>query len=134
MAKLIEKWEDIDSSGNKAASTEFNVGDFVKFNGSGYIVPAADGDAICGVCLEPITSSDDDYASTRTIARQKVQNQYLFQIPVSVGTATASMEGSKFDIDAANPGSLDVSGSGTQITITKVISATLVEGYVSLVA
>lgn len=133
MAKLIQKWEDIDNE-KKAASTQFNVGDFISYNGSGQVVPATAGDAIVGEILEKISSTDDDYASTRQISFQKVTNQYKFEIPVTIGTATAAMVGSTFDIDTAKPGSLDVSAPGTQITISKFISDILVEGYVVLLA
>lgn len=126
--KLIQKWEDIDSVALKAASTAYAPGDALKYS-AGKVIPATAGDAVCGVCCEEVLSSDSDYATVRNIARQLVHSQYRFQATVTIGTALASMEGSTFDIDTANPGSIDVSGSGTQFTIDKVLSTTLVEGY-----
>lgn len=125
---LNEKWEE-DKYTNKAASTEIQNGSFLSYDGTGGVVPATSG-AIMGVSQEDVKSSDVDYTSTRKIAYQTVYNNY-FMIPVTAGTATAAMIGSKFDLDT--PSSLDVSGSGTQIEITNFVNSKLVEGKVALI-
>lgn len=113
---------------NKLASTAYAAGDFVIFNGLGQVVPATGGVSAVGVINETITSSDNDYAVTRpTNVTEKIAN-VEFIIPVSVGVATAAMVGSSFDIDPANPGSIDVSGAGTDVLVTEFLSATQVAG------
>lgn len=120
---LVEKWEE-DKYTNKAASTAMANGEFLTYDGSGGVIPATPGDPILGVCQEDVQSSDVDYTSTRKIAYQTSLNNY-FNITVTTGTATAAMVGSPFDLDT--PSTLDVSAPGTQVEITKFISATEVE-------
>lgn len=132
-AFLVQKWEDIDTL-PIAASTVVAVGDFLTFDGAGGVEPATAGDPIVGVSLLAITAADPDYADAKQLFYQKggTFNQYKFVVPVGTGTATASMIGSPFDLTDA--GSVDVSGSGTQVTITNVISEDLVEVTVGVPA
>lgn len=120
---LIEKIEE-DKYTPKAASTLMANGEFLTYDGSGGVIPATPADPILGICQEDVTAADVDYASTRMIAYQTAYNNY-FRIKVTIGTATAAMVGSPFDLDTAS--TLDVSGAGTQVEITKFISATEVE-------
>lgn len=120
---LVQKWEENQYT-NKAASTALANGEFLTYNGTGGVIPATPGDPILGVCQEDVLSSDADYTSTRLIAYQTAQNNY-FNITVTTGSAAATMVGSPFDLDTAS--TLDVSAPGTQVEITKFISATEVE-------
>lgn len=127
---LVEKWEE-DKYTPKAASTAMQNGGFLSYDGAGGVIPSTPGVAIMGIGQEDVMASDVDYASTRSIAYQTVGPNTYFQIVVSIGTATAAMIGLPFDL--ATPETLDVSAPGTQIEITKFISATLVEGKVILI-
>lgn len=137
MADLIKKWEYIDTV-PKAPSTVFQKGWFISYDGLGGVIPAESaslyGDAtpILGAILENIESSDDDFASARQVFYQ-VGLVYEFVVPVTIGTADATMVGSRFDVDGNNPGSIDVSAPGTQLEITAVLSETLVLAKISLV-
>lgn len=127
---LVEKWEE-DKYTPKAPSIVMANGQFLTYNGTGGVIPATPTDPILGVCQEDVTAADPDFASTRMIAYQTAQNNY-FNIDVTAGTATAAMVGLPFDLDTAS--SLDVSAPGTQVEITKFISATEVEVKVILLA
>lgn len=126
-ASLIQKWEDI-SYAPKAASTEFNVGYFISYDGLGGVIPAQSaslyGQAtkILGVILTPIASSDDDYAD-ETMVPFQVALGNTFVCSVSGGSATASDIGSTFDVDGTNPANIDISAPGTQLQIVRVLSA-----------
>lgn len=130
MAQLSQKWERI-MQAPKAASTVFNAGWFISYDGAGHVIPAESADLyttatkIRGVILEDILASDDDFTSTRKVSYQDALG-FVFTVPVGIGTATASMIGSTFDVDGTNPGAIDVSQAGTQLTVVEVLSATLV--------
>jgi hypothetical protein len=114
----------------KLASTDYAVGDFLEFNGLGQVVPATGGTPLVGVCLEEINASSPDYAVTRDMTvLEPLPNDELV-IPVSIGTATLAMVGSTFDVDPLVPGSIDVSGAGTDVLVTKFINATTVIGKI----
>lgn len=116
---------------NKLASTVYNPGDFVIFNGLGQVIPATGGVTVLGIMNEAINASQSDFAVTRqTSIVEKMPNAEFF-IPVSAGVATAAMVGSSFDVDPANPDSIDVSGAGTDILVTEFISATQVVGKIN---
>jgi hypothetical protein len=127
---LTEKWEE-DKYTDKTASTPMANGAFLTL-ASGYCLTATPGAALLGVCQEDVLASDVDYASTRKIAYQTSYNNY-FIMDVTAGTATQAMVGSPFNVDTGGA-SLDVSAPGTQLEITKFISATKVEAKVILFA
>lgn len=117
----------------KAASTAYNVGDWLKANGSGALVPLTPTVPVKGLCLETISSASPDYTSTRQIAYDGIADTTdRWLMPVTTGSAAASDIGSTFDVDAGNSYGLDVSGAGTQFEITQVITSTLVEVKVAL--
>ncbi len=121
---LKEKWEDSDSR-PIPASTAFGVGNALSYNGSGSVIPATPGLAIAGVCLINVQSTDPDYAATtKQIAMQRSGslNQYHFSVPVTVGTAAATMVGKRFNVDPANAGGLDVSTYSTLTYNTLAVS------------
>lgn len=199
---LNQKWE-TDQYTPKAASTVFQNGGFITYDGLGGVIPSVAGAIICGLGQEDVLASDVDFLSTRSIAFQEVGPNVYFTIPVEAGTtltygtlvgtfvvgevvtggtsgatgvivtdngatimvlagitgtfaaletitggtsgataaivssvlipgADATMVGSVFDL--LTPEVLDVSGAGTQIEVTKFISANLVEGKVVLFA
>jgi hypothetical protein len=53
----------------KVASTVFNVGDLVTFNGSGFITPAVAGTTtgFIGICKKAVAATDADYAANTPI-------------------------------------------------------------------
>lgn len=114
----------------KLASTVYNVGDALIYNGLGQVVPATGGVPVVGVVMEQIAATDSDYAVTRDMSiLESVPNDELV-INVATGAALATMVGSTFDIDAADPSSIDVSVSGTDILITRFINASTVFGKI----
>ena len=134
MAQRRKNIENIETA-PKLASTVFNVGDWVEWAGAGEIQPLAPTSPVAGLCLEPIAATDADYASIRQIHIDlAIESNDRFSMVVTTGSATASMIGLPFDVDAADSAGLDVSAPGTQFTITQVLSATLVEVKVSLFA
>ncbi len=121
---LKEKWEDSDSR-PIPASTVFGVGNALIYNGSGSVIPATPGLPIAGVSLINVQSTDPDYASAiKQIALQRSGsiNQYHFTVPVTVGTAAATMVGKRFNVDPANAGGLDVSAYSTLTYNTLAVS------------
>lgn len=120
----------------KAASTVLAAGIWLGYNGSGQVVPlgVGAGNPIVGLNLSPIAATDPDYASTKLITYDGIaQSTDRFEMPVTNGTAIASMIGSPFNVYTDSYG-LDVSGAGVQFRVTKVISTTLVEVEAILVA
>lgn len=129
MAKLRARWEQIEYA-PKAASTLFEAGYFISYDGSGGVIPAQSASLygtatkILGVILEDITAADPDFTSTRQVGFQKALS-FQFYAGV-VGTATASMVGDTFDVDGTDPSLVDVSAPGTQLKVVAVLSPTLV--------
>jgi len=136
MALLIQKGHDIDYR-PRAASTSFQAGYFISYDGSGGVIPAESdslyGSAtpILGVILTDVSSSDTDFAQTTKVPFQ-YSATFKFLVPVSAGTAVASMIGSTYDVDGTNPGQIDLSISGTQLRVVNVLSSSLVEVEVAL--
>jgi len=145
MANLIQKWENTDYRPKKA-STVFDKGWFISYDGAGGVMPAQSADLygsatpILGVILEDVFASDVDFAGTvidgvtynRPVPFQYAHG-YKFQVPVAQGVAAITMIGSTFDVDGTNPGAIDLSISGTQLTVTAVLADDLVEVEVALV-
>ncbi len=136
MALLIQKGFDIDYR-PKAASTSFQSGYFISYDGSGGVIPAESaslyGSAtpILGIILTDVSSSDTDFALTTKVPFQ-YSATFKFLVPVSTGTAIASMIGSTYDVDGTNPGQIDLSVAGTQLRVVNVLSESLVEVEVAL--
>ena len=136
MALLIQKGANIDYR-PKAASTSFQSGYFISYDGSGGVIPAESaslyGSAtpILGIILTDVSSSDVDFAQTTKVPFQYSAG-FKFLVPVSAGTAVASMIGSTYDVDGTNPGQIDLSISGTQLRVVNVLSSSLVEVEVAL--
>lgn len=114
-------------TGPKKASTDLPVGMWLEY-ASGVLQPLTPGTGVIeGLNLSPIASTDPDYASNKDITYDGVDDVVdRWLMPVTSGTADASMIGDVFDVDSNSYG-LDVSGSGAQFEITKVLSTTLVE-------
>lgn len=98
---------------------------------SGGVKPAVATEALLGVGQEDVLSTDVDFTSTRQIAYQTAYNNY-FEVVVTAGTATAAMVGLKFNLDT--PSTISVAATGTQLEITKFISATRVQVKIALIA
>ena len=120
----------------KAASTAFEVGYFLTFDGSGFVVPVSNSgytDKIIGLSNEQITSASKNYATTDDIGVStpvNILDELL--IPVSAGTATSALVGTYVDVNPSAPGTVDVSTAGTQILITRVIDASTIRGVIAL--
>lgn len=111
----------------KAASTVFNVGDWLQWNGTGEVTPLTTVDPVAGLCLEPIATTDSDYSSTRQIHfDQGIQPTDRFLMTVGTGSATEANIGNTYDV-GGSASVLDVSSPGTQFRVTQVFSTTLVE-------
>lgn len=120
---------------HKAASTDLVANTWVQFNGTGQVEPLEPATPVAGLLLESVSAADgaDFYASTDFVSVDQISETVdRFLMDVTEGTATIAMEGQTFDVDAADPGGLDVSGAGTQFEITRFISETLVEVKVNL--
>src|SRR6478752_7091018 len=76
----------------KKASTALAVGDIVIVDSSGYIdkaVAASAASAIVGICMQPVASTDADYASNTPIAIdvfRKNNNGDTYRLQVETGT------------------------------------------------
>ena len=123
-------------AGAKAASTAFEVGYFVTFDGLGGIIPVSNAggyaDKILGLSNEQITSASTNYATTDDInvsTPVNILDELL--IPVTGGTATLSMVGSYVDVDPAHPGCVDVSAPGTQILVTRIVDSATIKGVIA---
>ncbi len=115
----------------KVASTLYTIGMWLEYDGSGAVQPLTPTTPVVGLNLTPVpvTSTTTDLITYDGIDVSADR----FLMPVTAGVAIASMIGSVFDVDTNSYG-LDVSASGTQFTVTKVISTTMVEVSVTLVA
>lgn len=111
----------------KRASVVFQVGDFVVFDGAGRIRPVnAGGVKVQGISNEQVLTTDADYATNRPLNISEPTPNDEFVTPVITGTATAGMVGLPFDVDPTDPRGIDVSGAGTDVTITEFIDASTV--------
>lgn len=134
MAQRRKSIENIETAPKKA-STAFNVGDWLEYDGAGGVQPLNPTSPVVGLMQELVRSTDSDYASTRQVHYDGVADTTdRWLMPVATGSAAASDLGSTFDVDATDSGALDVSAPGTQFEITQVLSATLVEVKVVLTA
>lgn len=115
------------NTGPKKASTALPVGMWLEY-ASGFLQPlTASTGVVAGLNLCPIASTDTDYASTKLITYDGVNDEVdRWLMPVTNGTAVSTMIGNPFNVYTDSYG-LDVSGAGTQFQVTKVISTTLVE-------
>lgn len=116
-----------------AASTVFKTGDWIQSNAAGAFEPLQPAHAVVGLCLENITAQDPNFAQTKLINCDMIDHTVdRWLMPVGTGTATQSMVGLTFDVDATDAAALDVSASGTQFEIVRVINSALVEVKVML--
>jgi len=132
MAKRSQLTETNDPR-RKVVETDYEIGFWLQDAGSGTVEPLEPGNPVQGLCLEKISAMDSNYDSNDRIAVDVQWNtEDRAEMAVGTGTATVSMEGQSFDVDAADAGALDVSAPGTQFKITKFINADLVEVQVML--
>lgn len=118
----------------KAASTVFQVGDFVTFDGAGAIVPktGATGETggILGIVNEAVAATDADYATVRPINVTKANDDVTFDAEVGgTGSAAAGDVGSTIDVLASDSRKVNAAtiGSGTDFIIEAVLSSTMVK-------
>lgn len=114
-------------TGPKVASTALPVGMWLEYSG-GFLQPLTPSTGIvAGLNLCPIASTDTDYASNKLITYDGIDDVVdRWLMPVTNGTALASMIGSVFNVFTDSYG-LNVAAGGAQFEVTKVISTTLVE-------
>lgn len=98
---------------------------------AGGFIPLTPGSPIVGLAVEGVDSTDPNFAVAGLIHVDLVTETIdRFLMDVTTGAAVASMVGLAFDVDAADPGGLDVTNAPAisgQFEITKVITAALVE-------
>lgn len=118
-------------------STAFSAGDLVAMNvGSNLLIEATAttaGNTIIGVIRHTIASTDDDYATARSVEVEVPVEKYVVWSCNSVGTGTAAAAdvGTYADIDGG--GEIDVDNSSYDIFfITKVVSQTDVRGILNI--
>jgi hypothetical protein len=88
---------------------------------------------ILGLSNDSVTSASSNFAASSDLNISTPVNILdVLDIPVSAGTATAALVGTYVNVDPANPGQVDVSAAGTQILVTRVISATVIKGIIAL--
>jgi hypothetical protein len=118
----------------KAASTVFQVGDFIQYDGAGTVEPSDGTEQLIGISNEEIQTTDADYAVARQLNASLGGFHVEFEIPVITGTATAALEGTLVDVDPTDPRGVDVTTSTVgQILVTKFISASLILGKIATV-
>ena len=105
---------------------------WLQSDGLGGFVPLQPSNPVVGLALEGITSADPSFTSSGLIHVDMVTSTIdRFLMDVTEGLADETMIGLAWDVDATNPGGLDVSqppASGTgQFEIIRVITATKVE-------
>jgi len=129
-----KRWENIETCPH-ATQAVYSVGMWLKPNGTGALVPAIAGSVLSGLCLEAIANTDAEYTTAKYQIHFDGINTDVdrFIMPVTTGSALASMVGSPFDLDTGAM-SLTVAAPGTQFEITQVFSTTLVEVKVLLAA
>lgn len=100
---------------------------------SGLVGAADDNDtALAGVIRKTIASTDADYATARRVpVLVPVERHVVWEIPTGGSFAAGTDEGLEFGISDA--GTLDHSDTTNKVfLVTKVISATLVQGYLKI--
>ncbi len=116
----------------KKASTAIAQGDILYLDTSGFVLPAdasSGGNAIVGVSMETVLSTDADYAVAREIAvdvAEKGGNGDRFLLEVGTGTPAQTHVGEAHDLTSAGKADLDATTTKV-IFVQKIRSATLIE-------
>ena len=139
MPKILASFDNNRNNGfatAKAASTLFEVGQFLTYDGSGGVIPVATvTDKILGLSNQQITAASADYANTDDInVSTPVNIMDFLTIPVTNGDTSSFVVGTYVDVDVANgSGSVDsaTAGTGTQILITRVIDLQTIKGAIA---
>lgn len=115
----------------RPASQAIVANTWLQSDSLGGFVPLTQSGAIVGLAVEGVDSSDPNFASAGLIHVDLVTEGIdRFLMDVTTGTATPAMVGLAWNVDAADPGGLDVATapvSQGQFEITKVITGSLVE-------
>lgn len=115
----------------RPASQTIVANTWLMSDGAGGFIPLTPASPIVGLAVEGIDLTDPNFAVEGLIHVDLVTETIdRFLMDVTTGVATATMEGLAFDVDAADPGGLDVANppaiSG-QFEITQFITGSLVE-------
>lgn len=115
----------------KTASTLFTKNSVVGFT-SGQLVNA--GTEIVGVIKRDVVATDGDYASASDVPVEIWYPGALIEADVTVGSASATSVGVKYDIDTSTSPYLGITTSGTSnkvFLVLKVITSLKVLGMVT---
>lgn len=109
------------------ASTAFAFNDVVTRDSNGQLAKATaltPRSEFLGLIQQTIASTDDDYASVKTVAVSKfTEDEAEFLVDVSSGTLTSAMVGLRYDLASAS--GIDVTSQGQKcVEITRFISTT----------
>ena len=120
------KGETIVRKATAKASTAYALNGIVAFDGSGHVIPATNATTVAnmvGLIDRAIASTDDDYASEKTVGVILFHDGAEFEGDVSGGTLDADDIGT--NVDLVNSETLDGSGTATvdQFTITDVLGS-----------
>lgn len=134
MAKQINNRNSGDAE-KKKASTDYQVGDMLTVDGSGFLVPGGSG-KIKGISNEFIDSSTPGYDTNRDLNYTGFKHDDLFEIPVVTGTASQALVGTLVDIDSTDARGVDVTATtNKQVEVVRIIDdATIVGRFVVQVA
>lgn len=123
MAQRRKQIDNLETS-PKVVSTVYTVGQWLMPNGTGALVAATPGKPVVGVCLEPVNTNTSTYAdATYQLHYDGIDKDTdRFLMPVSVGTAIASMIGSPFNVSSSDASSLDVTSYQTMKYDTLAVS------------
>lgn len=107
------------------ASTAFDFNDVVTRDANGKLAKATAStprSELLGLIQAVITSSDDDYASDKTVAVLEFTDDVEFEADVDTGTLTTAMRG--LDFDLADEDGIDVTSNAQKaVKIVRYISA-----------
>lgn len=108
----------------KTASTVFTVGQLVAEGSNGQIAPAVAGDtALIGIVLSPVSSSDDNFATTdRILVAVARDTASEFTGPITTGTIAITDENSLIDLTDAD--GADATASATDVLKIKEFKST----------
>lgn len=108
---------------DRAASTDFSVGDAVEINGSGYATPCDDSSTgVYGICYEEVDSSHPQYASNTPLAvRRPLEQNVRFRVPTTGGAVQGDVG---VDVDLSDATTVDRSTTADgAVTVERVVDA-----------
>lgn len=112
-------------TGQKAASTAFNVGDLLSANSSGFIIPAtAATTTLVGICMQRVGTDSSDYASNTQLTYDHPRPNDRFIMASTSGAAQTNV-GQTYDLLDATTVNLAASTLNI-VRVVEVINSTTV--------